>query len=123
MLNGLIANFTVSADRIGGLFEHFIFNQLTDSAAAFDQPIRLSTFRTEHGAELDFVLERGREVVGIEVKASRIVSTTDGRGFGRFADYYGRRFRSIVLYLGRETKRIGSVEILPWRKGLKELGW
>ena len=33
-LNGLIGNFTVSSDRIGMLFEHFIFNQITEFASS-----------------------------------------------------------------------------------------
>src|SRR3989344_468657 len=55
VLNALLNNFTASADRIGLLFEHFFFNQLVSSAWAKDQNIQISTFRTQHGAEVDFI--------------------------------------------------------------------
>ena len=123
VLNGLLGNFVASPDRIGRLFEHLVYTQLIHSAAAFDQTVRVSTFRTEAGAEVDFILERGRELVAIEVKASRIVGAADLRGLARFADYAGKTPKRMVWYLGREKKRIDGVDILPWQEGIKALGW
>ncbi len=123
VLNGMLGNFVASPDRIGRLFEHLIYGQLVHSAAAFDQTIRVSTFRTEHGAEVDFIVERGRELIAIETKASRNVSASDLRGLGRFTEYAGRRVRSMVWYLGSVNKRLNGVEILPWQRGLEALGW
>jgi predicted AAA+ superfamily ATPase len=123
VLNGLLGNFTASPDRVGMLFEHLVYTQIVHSAAAFDETIRVSTFRTEHGAEVDMVLERGRELIAIEVKASRTVGPGDLRGLSRFAEYVGRRHRPMVWYMGRERKRIDGVDVLPWQDGLEELGW
>lgn len=123
VLNGLLGNFTASADRLGRLFEHMLYCQLVHSAAAFDQTVRVSTFRTEHGAEVDFVLERGQELIAIEAKASRTVSTGDLRGLAKFVDYAGRKVRPMVWYMGRDAKRIKGVEVLPWQRGLAALGW
>ncbi len=123
VLNGLLGNFIPSPDRIGRLFEHLMYGQIVHSAAAFDHAIRLSTYRTEHGAEVDFVVERGRDLFAIEAKASRTVGPADLRGLTRFREYVGRRHRSMVWYLGTEPKRIGEVEVMPWQQGLQELGW
>ena len=123
VLNGLLGNFVASPDRIGRLFEHLVYGQIVHSAAAFDQTVRVSTFRTEHGAEVDFVVERGQELFAIEAKASRTVSPADLRGLARFGDYVGRRHRPMVWYLGSEPKRINGIDVLPWQQGLKALGW
>lgn len=123
VLNGLLGNFVASPDRIGRLFEHLVCTQLVHSAAAFDDDVRLSTFRTEHGAEVDFILERGADLYAIEVKASRTVSASDLRGLDRFADYYGKAHRRMVWYLGTEPKRLGDVDVLPWQQGLQAIGW
>ncbi len=123
VLNGLLGNFVASPDRIGGLFEHLVYTQLVHSAAAFDDDVRISTFRTEHGAEVDFIVERGGDLFAIEVKASRTVAASDLRGLERFAEYYGKSHRRMVWYLGKEPKRMGTVDILPWQQGLKALGW
>lgn len=123
VLNGLLGNFTPSPDRVGMLFEHLVHTQIVHSAAAFDETIKVSTFRTEHGAEVDFIVERGREMFAIEAKASRTVSAGDLRGLATFANYAGRKHRPMVWYLGRERKRINGVDILPWQQGLEALGW
>jgi len=123
VLNGLLGNFGASPDRVGRLFEHILFGQIVHSAAAFDQTVRVSSFRTEHGAEVDFIVERGGDLFAIEAKASRTVGTTDLRGLARFAEYAGRRTRAMVWYLGREPKRLNGVEILPWQQGLEAMGW
>ncbi len=121
VLNGLLGNFTASADRIGVLFEHLFFNQISDSAAAKDQEIRISSYRTEHGAEVDFIVEMGKEVLAVEVKASSNVGRNDLRGLRSFADYYGKKHRPCVVYLGSSRKKIDGVEIFPWQAFLKDL--
>jgi predicted AAA+ superfamily ATPase len=122
VLNGLLGNFHLSADRTGSLFEHLICSQILSSAAALDQNIKLSAYRTEHGAEVDFILEMNRQTIAIETKASRNIGVSDLRGFGSFADYFGKPHRAIVLYLGTERRKIGAVDIFPWQEGLKALG-
>jgi predicted AAA+ superfamily ATPase len=121
VLNGLLNNFTASADRIGGLFEHLLFNQLLDSAAARDVELRLSSYRTEHGAEVDFILERPSETIAVEAKASTTIPRVDARGFRSFADYYGKRHRRIIAYLGHVRKIVDGIELLPWQALMKEL--
>lgn len=123
VLNGLLGNFTASADRIGALFEHLFFNQIADSAAAKDQEIRISSYRTEHGAEVDFILEMGKEVLAVEVKASSNVGRNDLRGLRSFADYYGKKHRPCVVYLGASRKKIDGADIFPWQAFLKDLNF
>lgn len=120
--NGLIGNFEVSNDRIGALFEHLVCQQLFDGASAIDQPIRVSTFRTEHGAEVDFLVELGRKVWAIELKASTHVAGSDLTGLKRFADYYGKAHQPRLWYLGTARRKVDGFDVLPWQEGLKELG-
>jgi predicted AAA+ superfamily ATPase len=123
VLNGLIGNFVASQDRIGILFEQLIFNQIVDSAAAKNRNIRISSYRTAHGAEVDFIIETEKEVMALEVKASSNIGTYDFKGFKSFAEYYGKKYRPIVAYLGSSRKIIQGVEILPWQDFLKEEGF
>ncbi len=114
VLNGLIGNFIVSADRIGMLFEHFIFNQLNETASSMNETIRISSYRTENGAEVDFIVENKNTIIAIEVKASKTVSQQDLRGLKNFEQYIGKTVRLVVLYLGDHPKIMDKVEILPW---------
>jgi len=121
VLNGLTGNFSVSSDRIGMLFEHFIFNQLIEFFDSHNETVRLSSYRTEHGAEVDFILERKNEITAIEVKASKNVSSQDLRGLKSFQQYVGKLVRPVVLYMGEHPKIIDQVEILPWKDFFKNL--
>ncbi|MEK7137096.1 MAG: ATP-binding protein [Patescibacteria group bacterium] len=122
VLNGLLQNFVVSPDRIGALFEHFLFNQLVDGAAAKDIPLRISSYRTGHGAEVDFIVELNKEVVAIEAKASFNVGKSDLRGFKSFTQYYGKKHRSCLVTLGRHRKVTEGIDVLPWQEFLRDIG-
>ncbi len=122
VLNGLLENFTVSADRIGMLFEHLVFNQIVDSAQSHDKQIRISSYRTEHGAEVDFVLEVDGRIFAIEAKATSKVIHVDLRGFESFASYVGKKHQRFLVYTGADKKQIEGVSVLPWQDFLRELG-
>ncbi len=121
VLNGLLNNFTASSDRIGTLFEHLVFNQLVHSAAAKDRELRISSYRTEHGAEVDYIVESGHDTWAIEVKASLTVGRSDLRGFQSFADYYGKKHRPCIAYLGPTRKRLHGIDVIPWQSLLRDL--
>jgi predicted AAA+ superfamily ATPase len=121
ILNGLLGNFEVSADRVGRLFEHLVCNQILNEASARDAEVRIATYRTEHGAEVDLIVEVGAQLFAIEVKASRLAAASDLRGLNSFREYYGKRHRSCILYQGNVKKRIGNTEIWPWQEGIREI--
>lgn len=116
VLNGLLGNFEVSLDRIGYLFEHFIFNQITATAYACNESIRISSYRTASGVEVDFILEYKNSVTAIEVKASKNISSFDLKGLKNFKEFYGEGARLVMLYMGEHKKIIDGIEILPWKK-------
>ena len=122
VLNGLVGNFEVSADRRGRLFEHLVFTQLLDSASTRDRDLRVSSYRTEHGAEVDFILELGGEVIAVEVKASTVIGSADLRGLKSFAEYHRKLHRPVVAYLGTTAKVVNGVAVLPWQSLLRDLG-
>ena len=69
----------------------------------------LHHFRSHGGQEVDLVLEdpRGR-VVGIEVKASATVTSSDLAGLRALAELAGKRFvQGIVLHLGASRVSFG----------------
>ena len=121
VLNGLLGNFTVSADRIGRLFEHLVCNQVLNEASACDREVRISSYRTEHGAEVDLIVEIGAELWAVEVKASRSATTADLSGLQSFRDYYGKSHRSWILYQGTVRKQLNGIDVLPWQAGISEM--
>ena len=121
VLNGLLKNFTVSEDRIGFLFEHFIVNQIITANYLAGEPARLSTYRTEGGSEVDLVIEKDNDVLAVEIKSGLRLSSKDFSGFRSFAGFHGKKHCSILLYTGDRAFREGRVDVLPWREGLSEI--
>ncbi len=121
VLNGLLGNFQISGDRVGLLFEHLVLTQMLHGAHARDQDLRISAYRTEHGAEVDFIVETPRTVLAVEVKAARSIGAIDRRGFKSFAEYHGKKHRALILYRGDQRKSLKDVELWPWQNGIHEI--
>jgi predicted AAA+ superfamily ATPase len=122
VLNGLLGGFEVSADRVGPLFENLMAGQLVHSAHASGEELRLSTYRTSNGAEVDFIVEHGGMVWAIEAKASASVGRADLSGLRSFAEFYGRPHRAVVATTGGAPRKLEGVDVLPWQELLREMG-
>lgn len=102
--NSTINNFTPLENRTdkGVLLENFIFNELKSS---FDG--KLNYWRTTGKAEVDFVLQLGKEVIPIEVKTQ----TRLKGGFLSFLDTY--KPKKALVFTEKEfgTKKIGKTSV------------
>ena len=120
VLNGLLKNFTLSEDRKGFLFEHFMVNQILTSNFIYGEPARLSTYRTEAGVEVDLIVEKDNDTLCVEFKAGSRIAAGDFRGLRSFSSAIPVR-QSILLYAGNRAYKEGFVDVLPWREGLTEI--
>jgi predicted AAA+ superfamily ATPase len=123
VLNGAVENFSASSDRLGVLFEHLVLQLIVSSAKANMQTLRVSVYRTESHAEVDFIVEIGSEVFAIEVKASRNVGRNDLRGLASFKDFYGKKHKPMIIYLGADDQLLEGVPVLSLASGLAMLGY
>jgi hypothetical protein len=98
-------------------------SQIVALAQSLDVEARLSSYRTEHGAEVDLILEANGETWAIEIKASRQVASSDTSGLRSFADFFGKPYRSVIAYMGEHRRRIDDVEVYNYRALLRELSW
>jgi len=108
-------------DERGLLLEHLVGLELQRRCGGIWPDARLFHFRTRRGAEVDFVLQRGREVWAVEVKASRAVDASDTKGLVTFAERAGPPARSIIVHLGPRRERVNESEAIPVREFLAEL--
>jgi len=114
----------VTTDRSGPLFEQWLTLQVIYLDRAMKKGWKISTYRTEHGAEVDLVVERRSDIVGIEIKASRNVGRSDLRGLSSLAEAVGRSrpLRRRIAYLGESRQLLeGDVEVLPFLDLLESL--
>lgn len=96
-------------DILGQLVETFVFQELRRQASWHEQEIRFHHFRDRDGFEVDLVLERGRDVAGIEVKAGATVTAADFRGLRKLSQAAGKHFAAgLVLYDGEVSGSFGE---------------
>jgi uncharacterized protein len=100
-------------DERGLLLEHFVGLELLRRTGSLWPEARLHHFRTRSGLEVDYLLEVGRELWAIEVKASDSVSRQDLRGLTGLGAHSNRIKRRIVVYLGRRAQRFEGIEAAP----------
>lgn len=108
-------------DERGLLLEHFVAQELQRRLGSLWPEARLFHYRTKHGAEVDFLLEVGRELWGIEVKATRRAASDMLSGLASLADRAKRLRRKILVCRTDRRARVGDVEVLPVRDFLAEL--
>ena len=109
------------ADERGLLLDHLVGLELMRRTTGLWPSARLYHFRTRHGAEVDYVVEVGREIWGIEIKASRTVDARDLRGFQALAERTRRLTRRIVVFLGSRRQKVGDSEAIPLHDFLEDL--
>lgn len=100
-----------TAAAIGGMsFETFAVAELVKLADWAAVPTRIFHYRDREGREVDVVLERpDGEIVGVEVKASIAVRSSDFRGLAYLRDQTGSRFRlGVVLHPGERSLSFGD---------------
>ncbi|HLD74444.1 MAG TPA: ATP-binding protein [Bdellovibrionota bacterium] len=121
VFNGIMGNFEASSDRKGPLFENLFLQILLSELKGRDIEARISTYRTERGAEVDFILEMKSQVIAIEVKSSKNIGAHDLTGLKSFHDFFGEKHRSIVVYMGDNILEKDGIKILPLHEVIKFL--
>ncbi len=93
----------------GQILETFVYQELRRQASWQETTISFSHFRNKDKVEVDFVIESGRKVAGIEVKAASTVGTADFKGLRKLQNAVGARFvAGVVLYDGHATVPFGK---------------
>ncbi|MBK8246740.1 MAG: DUF4143 domain-containing protein [Gemmatimonadetes bacterium] len=74
-------------------------------------------WRTASGREVDFVVEVGRRIIGIEVKATRWPSWSDAEVLSQFVKEQGDHAAGVLLHGGDEVTWMSErVLAVPWWK-------
>lgn len=108
-------------DESGLLLEHFVACELHRREKTLWPELALYHYRSHHGAEVDFVLEIGREQWGVEVKASSRFARSWLSGLDSLAQHAPRLRRRCIVYLGARRQVVDGIELVPLREFLSEL--
>lgn len=83
--------------RAGAVVETWVAAELAKLCEYAPFPVRLHHWRAHSGREVDFVLERGPDLVAVEVKWTTSPSATDAAGLRAFVEDYGPAVRAALL--------------------------
>ena len=99
----------------GALVETLVAQHLLVFAECGRQPAQVFHYRTHAGAEVDFVLARGRRLVPVEVKSSSKIDARDLSGMRSFLSDFRREAPfGVVLYTGPQALPVGrGIVALP----------
>ena len=110
---GLFGHLT-SPSECGFVFENLVFLLLKANSKPW--PARLGFWRTKDKAEVDFILERGKKVVPLEVKFKSLKNEKIPRSLMSFIDRYEPPEAYLVNLDHYNTRKIGKTTliILPY---------
>jgi len=93
---------------MGHLFENFVATEIIKNAASISG-LEISHFRTSDQKEVDFVLEKDNEVIGIEVKLNSTPNANDFNGLKLLREAVKDRFKlGIIIYTGTTLAPFGD---------------
>ena len=108
-------------DLRGRLFEQFIVLESYRMVHYRRSESRLYFWRTNHGAEVDLLLERhGKIIAAFEIKHTAAVSGAHLSGLRAFREEHPK-VPCAVISLAENAYEIDKIKILPWMRYLKDL--
>lgn len=108
--------------EVGHLLEQYIFLELLAYKELNEKYFDITYWRTNTGLEVDFVLGKG--LVGLEVKLSKNISSSDLRGLVEFSDDYNPLYCAVICLEPKSRKltiKGKDIFILPVEEFLKLL--
>lgn len=94
---------------LGQLLETFVYQELRKHADWHEEELRFYHYRDKDKVEVDIIVERGRQLAGIEIKAAATVTQSDFKGLNKLKSACGKQFAAgIVLYDGEDVLPFGE---------------
>ena len=104
------------ARELGAFFETLIYQHLRVSSGLLTPRGRLHFWRTQTGDEVDFVIEHGRRLLGIEVRMTDAPGYRHTTGLQRFLNEHPLAAGGILVHGGQEIRRLDErIVAVPWR--------
>ena len=101
----------------GAIFENWVFAELCKALNNRGLPGRMYFWRTHGGQEVDFIVEYGGGVVGIEVKAGMTPRPALAQPLINTLQHWPENQRKAVLVYGGDNRFVSNdCLFLPWRE-------
>ncbi len=116
-LLGLRSKTSISKDRLlGGLFENMIIMEAVKQACNHGREPALYFYRDQNGREIDLLVDRDRQLIPIEIKASMTWNPEFAKALEWFSTIAPRATKGLVVYAGERTIEGDRYSALPFGK-------
>jgi hypothetical protein len=101
----------------GGLFEALVLLHLRAAADLLVPRARIFYWRTTTGREVDFVVEKGRDLLALEVKLTSRPGYDDARNLSLFLQEHPETRAAVLLHTGSRIHRLSDrIVAIPWHR-------
>jgi predicted AAA+ superfamily ATPase len=115
-LLGINSTEQVSRDPLmGGLFENMVVVEALKRRYNAGKEAELYYFRDQKGFEIDLVLNEGRNIIPMEIKAARTYNASLADNICKFISLSRSVKDSAVIYAGKENGKINNVNFVNFR--------
>lgn len=106
----------------GFLFEQWFIQQCIYYSRANRKNWKFSSYRTEHGAEVDLVLDLGTQLIGIECKYGKNVGEADLKGLRSLEEVSHKPIKKYLVYRGETRQKFSKKEVVfPYSEFLLQI--
>lgn len=103
------------AKEKGILFETLICQHLKAWTSLLSPSPKIYYWRTTAGQEVDFIIEKGKRLLAIEVKCSKNVGFFDTNNLQLFMQEYPETVAGVIIYIGKTIRQLGkNIYAVPW---------
>ncbi len=100
----------------GSIFETFVISELLKTRANKGQQPNLYFWQDKLGREVDCLIDKGKKIIPIEIKAGKTISQDYFKNLGYWCDLANcDRARSFVVYAGESSQKRSNGTVLGWR--------
>ncbi len=106
-------------EAFGRAFEHFVILEIMRLIQYQKLEYTLSYYRTEHGAEVDLIIETPSGLIkALEIKSSDVIQSVHLRGLNSFVELRPNAKLGCAC-LAPQPRRVGKVLVMPWQQAIE----
>ena len=100
----------------GAIFEGFVITEIIKTFYAFGKRPSLYYWREHSGLEIDLLIEKAGQLITLEAKSGMTVTSEQLSGLQKIINTITDiPLQSLLIYGGEESRKINTINILPWR--------
>ncbi len=105
--------------EFGRFFEHFVVLEIIKENSAHEKGYEFFCFRTDRGAEIDIIANKGRQTLAIEIKSTPTPDITAIRKLARLSKSIAN-CQPCIFCRTTTPSLVEGVHVMPWQQGIAE---